>query len=434
MTGDNQLEQEGYKYFMRPEPKEGLGPIQITYDELTDRDMRWRTGEIGMVRNAKEKKEVKIFLDPIPHIRLGKAKQLQGWYQPKTSNKGSRGRNRPCYTEAMLTEPYGGYCTVGCAFCYINSGFRGYRGSGLTTVPMHYGEQIKKQLRTLKASAAGYFSSFSDPFLPIEDYYHNTETAAREFVKQGLPIFFLSRLSYPDWAITLLQQSKYSYAQKSINCATQMDWEKLSPGALPLEDHFEEIKKLRRAGIYVSIQVNPIIAGITDHDEIEILFEKLASCGTNHVIVKFVEAGYSWAPAMVARMTQRFGDNRSAAFRELFTQNIGGQRTIEQEYRLEGHKRYQKCATKLGMTYSVCYEYRDANPGCVSIGPEFMTSEQCHGHKVPMFKRQGAAQRFKEVKECEPSGCLTCSGGCGSEIMKQADALKLKDFKDPFNA
>jgi hypothetical protein len=46
----------------------------------------------------------------------------------------------------------------------------------------------------------------TDPFLPLEDYYHNTE-AARAFVEVGLPIFFLSRLRYPDWAVELLTKS-----------------------------------------------------------------------------------------------------------------------------------------------------------------------------------------------------------------------------------
>lgn len=430
-----------YDFFMRPDPnmRDFLGPIKTKWDELTGREMRQRTAKVAMVRGAKEEnmREQTVFLDPVPHIRVESGKPLQGWYQSKV-NDSPRSRERPCYTEAMLTEPYGGYCPVGCAFCYINSGFRGYRGSGLVMVPKNYGDQVRKQLSRMRSSAAGYFQSFSDPFLSIEDYYHNTQGAAQAFVDVDLPIFFLSRRAYPGWALDMLQKNKYSYAQKSLNTPDGEDWAKLSPGALPLEEHLAEIREMRRLGIYVSIQVNPVVPGITSHEDIERLFEMLAEAGANHVIVKFVEAAFSWAPAMVERIEKRFGDNRAAGFRELFTQNIGSMRTVAEEYRLEGHARYQRKATAVGLTYATCYEYRHV-PGTagVSVGREFMTSDQCHGHRVPMFQRLDTSVPFTEVAACPPTGCLTCADDnegearCGSELFGQAKALRTSDYRNP---
>lgn len=432
-----------YAYFMRPEPKEGMGPIEKIDDPVTGREMRTRTAEVGMVRNAKEKREVQIYLDPLPHIRIDNAKPLQGWYQSRDDPTG-RKRPRPCYTDAMLTEPYGGYCTVGCAFCYINSGFRGYRGTGLITVPMNYGDQVAAQLAKMRSSAAGYFSSFTDPFLPIEDYYHNTQRGAEAFDAQGLPVFFLSRRPYPGWAFDILKRNKYSYAQKSINTPDPEDWAKLSPGAIPLLQNLEEIRELSRQGIYVSIQLNPVVPGITPHEEVVELIKMLASAGANHVIVKFVEAGYSWAPTMINRIKQRFGDNRGSMFEGLFTQNIGGQKTVEEAYRLEGHKLYRAAADAAGITYSTCYEYKRGNAvegGSdsvgVSVGPEFMSSDQCHGKRVPMFSRMFVENKFTEVEECPPSGCLTCgpdNGGeprCGNETFGAAKALRVTDYREP---
>jgi len=434
---------EKYRYFMRVDPdmRDFLGPIEEREDALTGRVLRSRQSRIGMVRNPKPEsmREVQVFLDPLPHIRIENPKDLQGWYQSKLNDKpGSR--VRPCMTDAILTEPYGGYCTVGCSFCYINSGHRGYRGSGIVTVPLGYGSHVARQLRSMRTSAAGYFSSFTDPFLPLEDLYHNTEEGVRAFTDSGLPVFFLSRLSYPDWAIDALRLNKYSYAQKSINTPDPEDWKKLSPGALPLLDHMEEIRKLRAAGIYVSIQVNPIIAGIVTHDDVERLFGMLAEVGANHVIVKFVEANHPWAPAMVERITKRFGDNRAAAFRDLFTENsCGGQKTVQEDYRREGHTRYRRRATELGMTYSLCYEYTKRSGVWASMGPEFITSDQCHGHRVPMHVRPAMGQPFAPLQACPPSGCLSCAddnGGrsrCGSDLLGSAKALRLGDLRrDPF--
>ena len=325
----------------------------------------------------------------------------------------------------------------------MNSGFRGYRGSGLITVPLDYGAQVGRQLDKMRTSAAGYFSSFTDPFLPLEDFYHNTQRGAEAFVSRGLPIFFLSRLSYPEWAIDLLTRSKYSYAQKSINTPSAEDWAKLSPGALALDEHLAEISKLRSRGIYVSIQCNPIIAGITTHDDVRHLFGKLAEAGANHVIVKFVEAGYSWAPTMLSNMVARFGEERARRFAELFTCNIGHQKTVDEAYRLEGHKLYRAWATELGLTYATCYEYKfERSPEGeklsargISVGRDFLTADQCHGHRVPMFSRESLNEPFKEVAVCPPSGCLSCADDnagisrCGSELFGAAKALRLPDFK-----
>lgn len=437
---------EAYKYFLRPEPRENLGPIYEIDDEWLGK-ARCRDLRIGMTRNAKEenKLDVRAYLEPFPHMRIDTAKPLQGWYKSLHEPPGTR--NRPCFSEAVLTEPYGGFCAVGCQFCYINSGVRGYRGTGLITVPLHYEQHVKKQLSKMYIGAAGYFSSFTDPFTPLEAFYHNTQRAAEEFVNVGLPIFFLSRLKYPLWAISLLQRNKHSYAQKSLNTSDPRDWQLLSPGALPLLDHMKDITRLRKAGIYVSIQVNPILPGVTSHEQIEKLFRMLAEAGANHVIVKFVEAGYSWAPAMVERTKKRFGQERGEAFEALFTENIGGQRTITEDYRLPAHERYSHYAKKVGLTYATCYEYKKLRDETgkiidstgVSIGREFTTADQCHGQATPMYHRQSLDEQFVPMEHCPPSGCLYCASEnngeprCGDEELGQAKAMRFPDYKRLIN-
>jgi hypothetical protein len=57
-----------------PEPKEDLGEIVTEFDEVTQQEVRWRSAKIGMVRNAppEQKKDVRVYLDPLPHIRIEK--------------------------------------------------------------------------------------------------------------------------------------------------------------------------------------------------------------------------------------------------------------------------------------------------------------------------------------------------------------------------
>lgn len=436
--------EDGYAYLMKPEPRQNLGPIRTIRDEVLGRNIKVRTVSIGMVRNASERVEVEAILEPFPHIRINKAKDLQGWYKNKL--EANAVRPRPCYTEAILTEPYGGYCPVRCGHCYINSGVRGYRATGLITVPLYYGEQVAKQLSKMRRGAAGYFTSFHEPFNPLERLYHNTYEAAKAFDAVGLPIFFLSRLIYPQWAVDLLTRNKYSYAQKSMNTSVEADWKKMSPGAPSLEAHYRDIQRIHNAGVYVSIQVNPIIPGITTMDEILALFRNLRKAGADHVIVKFIEAAYSWVPTLLSNLQAKYG-SRVDKFKRLFTQNIGGQKTVDEAYRIKAHTLLSKEATRLGLTYSLCYEYaygRDDDGGIISktgvnLGPRFMTSDQCHGHRVPMFTRNTPDEKFKEIKQCPSGGCLYCADDnygeprCGDAIVGEARALRLVDLKKPIS-
>jgi DNA repair photolyase len=435
---------EGYAYFMQNEPQKNLGPIHTEQDEIFGKQVKVRDVSIAMMRNAStaNRKQVKVFLEPFPHIRIEKAKELQGWY--KGANERNQVRPRPCWTEALLTQPYGGFCPNSCLFCYIDSGMRGYRATGLMTVPINYGEQIRQQLKKIRRGSAGYFTSFHDPFNPLEKIYHNSQQAAEAFIEVGLPIFFLSRLRYPDWAIDLLTRNKYSYAQKSINTSDADDWHKLSPGVPPLATQLEDIRRLKSADVYVSVQVNPIVPGVTSNQQIVELFRMLAEVGANHVIVKFVEAAYSWAPTMIQKMVDAFGD-RGRRFGELFTQNIGGEKTVDEDYRMRAHKVFTSYAKRYGLTYGTCYEYRwernesggIVNKTGISIGPEVTTGAQCHGQRVPMFTRNRADEIFREVSVCPPSGCLYCSennGGtprCGDVLAGEAAALRMADLKKP---
>src|SRR5262245_62166039 len=85
---------EGYRYFMRKEPRDGLGPIQRINDPILG-STRVREVRIGMTRNAAEenKRTVTAFLEPYPHTRIDTAKPLQGWY--KSLHEAPGVRNRP---------------------------------------------------------------------------------------------------------------------------------------------------------------------------------------------------------------------------------------------------------------------------------------------------------------------------------------------------
>ena len=421
-----------YKNFLKNESiKKEPGGIE--------NDVPWEWWHIGMVRNAKEEnlRKVKVYLKPSPYTILDQNVPLRGWYKSKFEVKGTRAR--PCYTEALLTSPYGGSCPIKCQFCYVNNGVRGYRGQGLTTVDPNYPNKIGQQLDKMCFGWNGYISSFTEPFQPIEKIFHNTERLSEEFTKRGLPIFYLTRQIPPEWTIKQLLLSKYSYQQFSIITSNEDTYKKLSPGAAPLNDILNFImNELSPRGIYTSIQINPLLPGIVSLDDIIELITRLKECGANHVIFKFVEIFSSAAKQMIAKMYQLFGPEKGFEFESNFCEITGGVKTIKQSLRIRWLENFKALTKKLDMTMGLCYEYDHTTEQ--SIGPYFCTADQCHGMRVPIHIKNDKGI-FEPWEGCPPSGCLYCKESninstntipCKSSFLQESHALEPKHYQINF--
>ena len=148
---------------------------------------------------------------------------------------------------------------------------------------------------------------------------------------------------------------------------------------------------------------------------------------------------------MVMRIQKRFGGRRANEFERLFVENIGGQKTIAEHYRMKGHRMYSRHAKKIGLTYATCYEYkyeRNADGSIkdktgVSVGRDYTTASQCHGPAVPVYARDSEEYDFEPLDECPPSGCLYCAAEndgeprCGDDLLGQALAVKFSHLKLP---
>ena len=386
---------------------------------------------LAMMRGATAKPS-KVYTKPMKHLELDQSIPPRGWYKGKVEPE--RVRPRPCYTEAILTSPYGGFCPVGCSFCYINNGSRGYRATGLPTVDVNYPEKFKKQLDQMMVAGAGYMTSFSEAFHPMEDTFHITERLTNVFVDAGLPIFYCSRKLPAEWAIEAMQVNPYSYMQWSINTSNRKDFRKLSPGAAGLDETMAYIKRFRELGIYVSIQCNPINPGITSLDDLVELVWELAESGANHIIFKFVEQVANARQVIIDRLiSRRFEGAKINAFDKLFNQVIGGVYTIQQDLRIEWLHELLYQTREAGITMSLCYEYYEDGKAGANLAPYFTTSDQCHGRGVPIHYRPMAGEKFQPLPGCYRKGCLYCAEqgtrACRSSLLQMAPAMEFTDLK-----
>lgn len=370
----------------------------------------------------------KVHKYPMKHIVNDSNPTPRGWYKDK--HEPARRRPRPCYTEALLTVPFGGYCHVGCKFCYVDNGTRGYRSTGIPTVSPDYPDKMRNNISKMMVSGAAYISSFTEPFQKLEGSYHITQRLTQVMLDEGLPFFYLSRLLPPDWALEALLHDNYSYMQFSINSSNTDIYKKMSPGSYTIDEVMDSIANLTAMGVYTSVQCNPVLPGIVSLDDIVNLVRLGSEAGLRHIIFKFAEQVFSNRRILMDRLKSLKGVDK---FDSYFSQKIGGVYTVEESLRVEWLDVLLEETRKLKMTMSTCYEYFDDGAAGSNLAPYYTTSDQCHGRGVPVFYRPEPGQPFQPFP-CYRKGCLYCEDygtkACNNDVLLQAKALSYKDLKD----
>lgn len=375
--------------------------------------------------------EVEVEKEPIKHIVMDKSLVLHGWYKDKTVGPGVRPRT--CYTEALLLAPYGGFCPVGCRYCYLNLGFRGYGATGMSTVDPNYVTDVTKAMQEIMVAGAAYITPYAEPFHNLEARYHHVENLAKLFNTLNLPIFYTTKREPPMWAARSLLPNPYSYIHFSIN-APASSYRRFNPGAADYHDLLGCVAELSQLGVYVGIQCNPLHPGLVDLNEYLSMLHDFNSAGAQHVIFKFVEENYAARSKLMKNLkAAHFDEQKLAEFDHLFSQKIGGVYTVEQELRLSWLAEFLSETRKMGMTMATCHEYVEQDGDTFQLGPSVTTADQCHGRGVPIHYRQSADEQFKPLPGCYRKGCLYCheygTHACQNETLLAATALEFKDMK-----
>jgi hypothetical protein len=66
------------------------------------------------------------------------------------------------------------------------------------------------------------------------------------------------------------------------------------------------------------------------------------------------------------------------------------------------------------------------------LNGEYMSSKVCEGKRVPVYRRERLADRFKPIEGCD-GDCLSCARGiqapsCGKIALAEARALIFSDY------
>jgi len=365
------------------------------------------------------KKEYEVIEEPQAHILISTKKELHGWWPGK----------RECTSERLLINPYNG-CGIGCFFCYTRAFpgyFRTFREKGIITVAKDFDRTVAEQLDSINVAAPGYLSPVTDPFQPLNEKYHLSERIIKVFVERNIPIEFITKASIPQKAIDLIKMQPHSFGQVSILTIDEgLRKVLVSQGASTLT-LFRNLEKLAREGIFAICRIDPIFPYITDKKkDLAELVERARSSGVTHIVASILDIPLRIKEEVLETLKRHFGPGKKWDYQKLYKKNIDGYLHAKIDYRKRIFDNLRNICERKNLTFALCMEYEIKKGEIRGLNQEFMSSRNCEGIDIPIYKRE--KEKFYPASECA-GDCLHCTHPkCGIKDLAMGKDGSKKDW------
>lgn len=370
-------------------------------------------------------KEFEIIEDPQPHILVPTRKKLHGWWPGK----------RECTAERLLVNPYNG-CGVGCFFCYTRA-FPGYfqlfREKGIITVSRDFDRVVAQQLDSLNIASCGYLSPVTEPFQSLEKKYRLSENIIQAFVERNIPVEFITKTRVPPSVINTIKRQPHSFGQVSIITPHERLRERLVPEGATTDQLFENIYLLSKNGIFSVCRIDPVFPYITDKTEdFEQIIERARNAGCTHIVASCLDIPRRIWDDVLKNIDRRFNSSTKWDYMRLYREHIDGYIHANIDYRKIIFDKLRNICERKNLTFALCMEYELVNGKPEGLNREFMSSTNCEGINIPIYRRENGT--FRPAADC-PGNCLHCTDPrCGIPDLAMAGgegkiSWKLSDYR-----
>ncbi len=365
-------------------------------------------------------REYEVIEEPQPHILIPTRKQLHGWWPGK----------RECTSERMLINPYNG-CGIGCFFCYTRAFpgyFRSFRDSGVITVAKDFDQVVAEQLDSIDVATCGYLSPVTDPFQSLDAQYHLSQKIVKVFVKRNIPIEFITKASIPGKIVDLIKQQPHSFGQVSILTSNEDLRKILVPRGASTDLLLQNLERLAQAGIFAVCRIDPIFPYLTDKiKELAELVEVIKSNGVSHLVASILDIPVRIKAHVFSAIRKYFGVARERDYQRLYRENIDGYLNADINYRKTIFDGLRNVCERKNVTFALCMEYEIKKGEIEGLNQEFMSSRNCEGVDVPLYKREG--EKFYPAVNCA-GDCLHCTDPrCNIEDLAMGREGSRKDWR-----
>jgi len=311
--------------------------------------------------------------EPLPHIVVQSKKDFTFWPASATE----------C-TPRLLVNHYNG-CTHRCFFCYsraLPGHFAFFEQDGCVAVFEGLERNIERRLRRLNTLYPVQLSPATDPFQPVNERYELTERIIDVVTRQNVPVDVLTKGRYSDEAIHLMARHPYSIGQVTILTPHESLRRKLMMSGATTEQLFENLNRLRCAGIYTILRLDPIIPGISDNlDDLCAVIQQAAAAGAQHVIVSAMRIPYRMRQQVFLRLME-LGATKEA-LQSLYTDRYDSSLHPKWAYRKPLFDELKAEARRQGLTFALCREFVHEAGRLRGLNQDYCTADNCEGRAFP---------------------------------------------------
>ncbi|MGQ4876470.1 MAG: SPL family radical SAM protein [Promethearchaeia archaeon] len=388
--------------------------------------------KVGSILNQYE-----VLKDPVPHILVKSNKEIHGWWNSAENN----GR-RACVSERLLINPYNG-CSWNCFFCYAHAlwgYFELYLKKKIITVFNDFDKIVNKQLSNLLCASCGYISPTTDPFQPINAKYSLTEKIMEVFLNYGLPVEVITKGVISKKALKIMSEHPYNHSFGQVSILTLNDdlrKKLVKGGGANTNQLLKNIENLANHNIHCVCRIDPIIPYINDDlKDIKDIINAAVDAGANHIGTSIMDIPIFIKDIIMDNLIKIKGKEIVGKYKSLYTEKITSDLHANIVYRKKILKEIKKYCQEIGITMSTCMEFEIITKNnkiyykSLNDDHQFMTSNNCEGIDIPIYKRKNINEKFKPVK-CK-GDCLYCKLQpviCKIPQLQQARSWKLKDYR-----
>ena len=181
-------------------------------------------------------------------------------------------------------------CVHDCIYCYIR-GYSQYPGQSTVRVYRNTAQLIARELdRKRNKPMAVYFSPSSDAFMPVKEVLDQAYQVMKLLLDRGIGIQFVTKGKVPEIFLELFAKRPELVAGQ-VGLCTLNDAlnDVIEPNAASASDRLDTLGHLVRIGVTTSLRADPLIHGVTDHDDnLDRLFARIAACGVRHVSASYL--------------------------------------------------------------------------------------------------------------------------------------------------
>jgi DNA repair photolyase len=251
--------------------------------------------------------------------------------------------------EKYSLNPYTG-CDHRCVYCYITS----YIRDAFSCRPKKdLIKKVKGELKRIDKGKIISLSNSSDPYPQLERKLELTREVLQLLSREGVKVQIVTKSDIVVRDIDVLQEMRCCVSM-TVTTVNESVARRLEPGAPSPGRRIEALKKVKEAGIPVSVRIDPIIPGLTDPLKV---FQEVRF--VDHITASTVKL----RPDAFKRMQKVF-PNTMKQLNPLFVERWGNALYLAEETRLKELYYIRKLCESDGISFGTCREGLENEKSC----------------------------------------------------------------------